>query len=92
MNTSKHVLTGVNCLVALLVTWTGLIGARTQVEEHPLLALCLAIVSIVFPVLIVTRISWRAGFEAARQGLSEVNGHGKSVGADTDAFRAGDPP
>jgi hypothetical protein len=67
MDAAKHLLSAVNCVIGLIFIWVGLIGARTQVDNHPWLAFVLAAAAIAFPIPVVTRVSWRAGFEAGRR-------------------------
>lgn len=63
----KTALTVFHCLMALVVTNFGLRLAAGQADEHPVQSLLIALAAVVLPVLIATRISWRAGFDAGRR-------------------------
>jgi hypothetical protein len=64
MNAGKHWLTVFHCAFALVATPLGFWWAGTICDTMPWQALLLAVGSVVLPVFIASRVSWRAGFEA----------------------------
>jgi hypothetical protein len=62
----KHLLTILHCVIAAVVTPMGMVGAGTIAERQPAAGLVVWIGTIVFPVLIATRVAWASGYAAGR--------------------------
>ena len=60
-------LTIVNCVMAIVLISLGLHFAQDIAEQRPLAAALLVLVSLVLPVVAITRIAWADGYRAGRR-------------------------
>jgi hypothetical protein len=74
MDAGKNVLTIIHVIIAAIVTPVGLSLARGVASDKPVQSSLVALLAIVLPVFIATRVAWRAGFEAARRSSGSING------------------
>jgi hypothetical protein len=65
--------------MALIATATGAALAGNIAERQPIAAVFMALVAIVFPMIIATRVAWAAGYEAGRTANA-----GKDANAERD--------
>jgi hypothetical protein len=59
----KLFLTIFHCVIALIITVVGAFLANGLVNSQPMGAFLVAVISVVLPVLIATRVSWASGYE-----------------------------